>query len=97
MLNPSASIEIRPSDNVTLYFDAVENDQQRREESFRIKASGISDLRNVAVPSSFETVDFGSLHGQAIGRIQGVLTGIILIDDATVTKTCGFQVIPTHA
>lgn len=83
--NFAGTVEWAPNDNLKLYFDAIVNDQERLQESSRIQASGISDLRNVAVPSSFETVNFGTLQGsrgaQNLGSIQAALTGVIPIED----------------
>ncbi len=86
-LNVSGTLEWAPNDNLKFYFDTVINDQERRQESSRVQASGVSSLRNFAVPSSFETVNFGTLPGengeQVLGSIQAALTGIIPVDLAT--------------
>ncbi len=83
--NFAGTFEWAPSETLRLSFDAILNDQERREESSRIQASGISDLRNVAVPSEFETVNWGSLQGsngmQDLGSIQAAAKGIIPIED----------------
>lgn len=79
-LNLSASLEARPSDNVKLYLDVIANDQQRRQESSRIQASGISagDLaQSIGSISEFENVDFGSLNGQDLGSIDVAVAGIV--------------------
>jgi len=79
------SFEWAPNDNINLYFDAILNDQQRDQESTRVQASGVSDLRNIAAPSAFETVNFGSLLGenglQNIGSIQAALQGVIPVEE----------------
>ncbi len=77
--NISGTLEWAPNENVKFFFDTVINDQERREESSRVQASGISDLRNDAIPTEFETIDFGSLDGQNIGSIQAAARGIIPI------------------
>lgn len=83
--NFAGSFEWAPNDSVKLYFDAVVTDQARRQESSRVQASGVSDLRNFAVPDEFETVNFGSLEGsngvQQLGTIQAALRGVIPIED----------------
>lgn len=79
--NFAGAFEWAPNDSVTLFFDAVVSEQERRQESSRIQASGVSDLRNVAAPSSFETVNFGSLNGQQIGSIEAAYTGVIPVED----------------
>jgi TonB-dependent receptor len=82
--NVAGTLEWAPKDNVSFYFDAVVTDQERRQESSRVQASGVSDLIDVAAPDSFETVDFGSLDGpngvRDLGSIQAALTGVIPLD-----------------
>ncbi|MGI9229976.1 MAG: TonB-dependent receptor [Gammaproteobacteria bacterium] len=79
-LNFAGTLEWAPDDNMKFYFDTVINDQERRQESSRLQASGISGLRNTAVPGEFETVDFGSLDGQNLGTIQAAVRGQIPLD-----------------
>ncbi|NNE59139.1 MAG: TonB-dependent receptor [Hellea sp.] len=78
-LNIAASVEARPSDNVKLYFDAIYNDQERRQDSTRVQASGVSShpILNTNLPSQFETVNFGSIGGTQIGSIQAAVVGTI--------------------
>ena len=82
--NFAGTFEWAPSDNLKFYFDAVLNDQERRQESSRIQASGISGLRDVAAPDAFETVNFGSLDGssgtQNLGSIEAAVRGVIPLD-----------------
>lgn len=82
--NFAGTFEFAPSDNLKFYLDLVVTDQERRQESSRIQASGISGLRNTAVPTSFETVNFGTLEGSGgthnLGSIQAALTGEIPLD-----------------
>ncbi|GAA6136532.1 TonB-dependent receptor [Arenicella sp. 4NH20-0111] len=82
--NLAGTFEWAPNENLTLSFDAVINDQERREESSRIQASGVSSLNNISVPDQFETVNFGSLDGsngiQNLGSIQAALSGVIGVD-----------------
>ena len=86
-LNIAGSLEWAPNDDLKLYFDTVINNQDRQQESSRIQASGVSSLRSVAIPDSFETVDFGTLLGengpQTLGSIEAALTGVIPVDLAT--------------
>lgn len=79
-VNIAGTLEWKPQDNVKLFFDAVINDQERRQESSRVQASGISGLKDISVPSEFETVNFGSLDGQDLGSIQAAVKGVIPID-----------------
>ena len=79
--NIAGTFEWAPNDNLKLFFDAVINEQDRVQKSSRIQASGVSSLRKVSVPTTFETVDFGSIPGasgsQELGSIQAALTGVI--------------------
>jgi TonB-dependent receptor len=78
-LNFAGSIEAKPTDNIKLYFDAVVTDQERRQDSTRVQASGVSSraILNTNLPTQFETVDFGELDGVAIGSIQAAVVGTI--------------------
>ncbi len=76
-INFAGTLEWAPSDNLKLYFDGFYNDQERRQDSSRIQGSGVSSLRDVSVPDTFETVNFGSLDGVALGSIEAALTGTI--------------------
>ncbi|BDX05459.1 TonB-dependent receptor [Planctobacterium marinum] len=78
--NLAGTLEWAPDDNTRFYFDAVINDQERRQESSRVQASGVSSLNNISIPDAFETVNFGSLGGTDLGSIQAALTGIIPVD-----------------
>lgn len=78
--NYVATLEWAPNKNTKLWFDAVINDQKRYEESSRVQASGVSNLRDISIPSEFETIDFGSLDGQDLGSIQAALRGVIPVD-----------------
>ncbi|QDP02129.1 TonB-dependent receptor [Thalassotalea sp. PS06] len=78
--NYVATFEWAPNDNTKLWFDAVINDQDRREESTRVQASGVSNLRDISIPDEFETVNFGSLDGVELGSIQAALRGVIPVD-----------------
>ncbi len=76
-INFSGSLEWAPSDNVKLYFDTIINDQTRTQDSSRIQGSGVSAVDRNNVPDTFETIEFGSLDGVALGSIQAALTGTI--------------------
>ncbi len=58
-INFAGTVEAKPADNVKLYFDAIVNDQQRAQDSYRVQASGVSSLRSVAEIDTFESIDFG--------------------------------------
>lgn len=76
-INFAGTLEWAPSDNVRIYFDAIYNDQERRQDSSRIQASGVSSVRFNNVPDTFETVNYGSLNGVDLGSIEAALTGVI--------------------
>lgn len=76
-INFAGSLEWAPSDDVKVYFDAIVNDQERRQDSSRIQASGVSAVIENNVPDAFETVNFGSLDGVELGSIEAALIGTI--------------------
>ena len=78
--NFAGTIEWAPNENFKVFFDTVINEQDRLQESSRVQASGVSSLNNIAVPTAFETVDFGSLDGVDLGSIQAALQGVIPVD-----------------
>ena len=81
--NVTASFEWAPDDNLKLYTDVIVNQQERREESSRIQASGVgtAEITTTSIPTQFETVNFGTLQGadgsQELGSIQAALVGVI--------------------
>jgi len=76
-LNIAGTLEWAPNDHLKLYFDTVINDQERRQDSSRIQGSGVSSVRDINIPSTFETVNFGSLDGVDLGSIQVATSGTI--------------------
>lgn len=79
--NFAGSLEARPSDNLRLYFDAIINEQERSQDSYRIQGSGVSVLINQSIPSQFETVDFGVGPGQFPAALVGTLEPNLDLDD----------------
>ena len=79
--NFAGSFEWAPSDKLTLEFDAIVNQQERSRDQYRLQASGVSTLRNVAAPTTFETVDFGDLGGQFPAALTGTLEPDLENDD----------------
>ncbi len=79
-LNLVGTLEWAPTANTRFWFDAVINDQDRKEESTRVQASGVSSLNNISIPSDFEMVNFGTLDGVDLGSIQAAVKGIIPVD-----------------
>lgn len=75
--NISTTFEFAPNDNLKFYVDAVITRQEQRQDSTRIQGSGVSSVLNYNLPTSFETVNFGSLDGVDLGSIQAALTGTI--------------------
>ncbi|MEQ3639756.1 MAG: TonB-dependent receptor [Alteromonas sp.] len=74
------TFEWAPNDNSRVFFDAVINDQERRQESSRVQASGVSALNDISVPDEYETVNFGSLGGRNLGSIEAALRGVIPVN-----------------
>ena len=76
-INVAGSLEWAPSDNLKFFLDVIYNDQERRQDSSRIQGSGVSAVDTVNVPDGFETINFGSLDGVALGSIEAALFGTI--------------------
>ena len=75
--NISTTFEYAPNDDTRVYLDVVLTDQERRQDSTRVQASGVSEVLNYNLPTEFETINFGSLDGVALGSIQGAVRGTI--------------------
>ncbi|MCP5192152.1 MAG: TonB-dependent receptor [Pseudomonadales bacterium] len=71
------TMQWKPNDNLMFYFDGVYNDQDRKQESSRVQASGVSDLKDVQAPDTFQSVNFGS----KLGSINAGLTGVIPVEE----------------
>jgi len=71
--NLAGTFEWAPNDNLKFHFDAIINEQERSRDQYRLQASGVSSVRNIQAPASFETVNFGV----GPGAIQAALTGTI--------------------
>ena len=80
-VNFAGTLEWAPNLNTKVYLDVIINDQERRQESSRVQASGVSGLRNISIPTDFETVNFGSLDGLDLGSIQAATRGVIPVED----------------
>lgn len=76
-VNFAGSVEWAPSENLKFYFDTIYNDQERRQDSSRVQGSGVSVLLDVSTPTTFQTVDFGTLDGVKLGSIKAAETGVI--------------------
>lgn len=81
--NLAGSLEWAPNDELTFLFDVVLNDQERRQEGYRVQVSGVggSGVIGPAQYDGFETIDFGSLDSaigiQDIGTIQAATQGVL--------------------
>jgi len=71
--NLATTFEWSPNDNWKFHFDAIINEQERSRDQYRLQASGVSSVRNIQAPATFETVDFGV----GPGAFQAALTGTI--------------------
>jgi len=72
--NLATTFEWAPNENLKFHFDAIFNEQERSRDQYRLQASGVSSVRNIQAPATFETVDFGVGRG---GSFQAALTGTI--------------------
>ena len=80
-VNLASTFEWAPSDSLNLHADIVINDQERSQDSYRLQASGVSTLRNLSVPTAYETVDFGVGPGRFPAALQGTLEPDLSNDD----------------
>jgi TonB-dependent receptor len=80
-INLAGTIEARPTENLRFYVDGIYNDQERAQDSYRIQASGVSSLRQLSIPTSFETVDFGVGPGEFPAALTGTLEPDLANDD----------------
>ncbi|MDT0596453.1 TonB-dependent receptor [Glaciecola petra] len=76
-VNLSTTFEFAPTDNMKFHFDAIINQQERSQDSYRLQASGVSSLRNISVPEAFETINYGVVNGTNIGTYQAALRGTL--------------------
>ena len=75
--NIATTFEWAPNENLKFHFDAIINEQERSRDQYRLQASGVSSLRNLSIPTAFETVDFGTLGGQNLGTFPAALQGAL--------------------
>ncbi|MEM1263841.1 MAG: TonB-dependent receptor [Pseudomonadota bacterium] len=74
--NIATTFEWEPNDNLKFSFDAIINDQERSQDSYRLQASGVSALINDSIPTAFETVNFG-FGPPSLGLFPAALQGFI--------------------
>ncbi|MDE0679613.1 MAG: TonB-dependent receptor [Gammaproteobacteria bacterium] len=80
-VNLASTFEWAPSDSLKFHADIVINEQERSQDSYRLQASGVSTLRNLSVPTAYETVDFGVGPGRFPAALQGTLEPDLANDD----------------
>ncbi|MCY4255453.1 MAG: TonB-dependent receptor [Gammaproteobacteria bacterium] len=80
-VNLASTFEWAPSDSLNFHVDIVINDQERSQDSYRLQASGVSTLRNLSVPTAYETVDFGIGPGRFPAALRGTLEPDLDNDD----------------
>jgi len=73
--NLASTFEWAPNDDLKFHVDAIVNSQERSQDSYRIQASGVSTLRNLAgsQPTAFETINYG----YGLDSYQAALTGVL--------------------
>ncbi len=79
--NIATTFEWAPSDSLKFNFDTIVNEQERSRDQYRLQASGVSSLRNISIPSAFETVDFGVGPGTFPAALAGALEPDLANDD----------------
>lgn len=79
--NFATTFQWAPKDNLTFHLDAVVNEQERAQRSYRLQASGVSALINDSRPTDFETVDFRVGPGQFDAAYRGMIEPNLAIDD----------------
>ena len=80
-VNFASTFEWAPSESLKFHLDVVVNDQERSQDSYRLQDSGVSTLRNISVPTDYETVDFGVGPGRFPAALQGTLEPDLANDD----------------
>lgn len=79
--NLATTFQWAPNDNLTLHLDAIFNEQERAQRSYRLQASGVSALINDSRPSEYETVDFKVGPGLFDAAFRGTIEPNLAIDD----------------
>ena len=81
--NLATTLEWAPNDTLKFHFDAIINEQERSQDSYRLQASGVSAgaVRLYSVPTEFELVDFGVGPGVFPAALQGTLEPNLAVDD----------------
>ena len=78
--NISTTLEWAPNDDLKFHFDAIVIEQERSRDQYRLQASGVSSLRNISIPTAFETINYGTVNGTNVGTYQAALAGRLTPD-----------------
>ena len=79
--NLATTFEWAPNDNLKFHMDVIINEQERSRDQYRLQASGVSSLRQLSIPTAFETVDFGVGPGLFPAALAGALEPDLANDD----------------
>jgi TonB-dependent receptor len=79
--NLATTFEWAPNDNLKFHMDVIINEQERSRDQYRLQASGVSSLRQLSIPTAFETVDFGVGPGLFPAALAGTLEPDLANDD----------------
>ena len=77
--NLASTLEWAPNNELKFSLDYIINEQERSQDSYRLQASGVSTLRQLSIPTQFETVDFGvtSDNGRDLRAFPAALVGTL--------------------
>ena len=83
-INIATTLEWAPTEDMKFHADVIINNQDRRRESYRLQASGVSGLRNqpISQPELFETINYG----YGLPPYQAALAGDLIPDFAVDAK-----------
>ncbi len=79
--NLATTLQWEPRDNLTFHLDAIINDQERAQRSYRLQASGVSALINDSRPSEYETINFRVGPGMFDAAYRGIIEPNLAVDD----------------
>ncbi|MGB7204045.1 MAG: TonB-dependent receptor, partial [Anderseniella sp.] len=80
--NVATTFEWAPNDSLKFHFDAIINEQERSQDSYRLQASGVGSFVNTSIPSAFETVNFQVGPGRFPAALRGTIEpDLVNVDD----------------
>ena len=79
--NVATTLQWAPNDDWQFTLDTIVNEQERSRDQYRLQASGVSSLRNISIPTAFETVDFQVGPGRFPAALAGILEPDLANDD----------------